>query len=166
MRRRVVNDDGSVKPGILLVDEVEQHLHPALQAKLAPEISKLFGDMQLIATTHSPLTTIGVQRDEVVALRRDEHSVNEVDWLPDFVDFSVDDVLAHQNLFATDPYGPDTIEKLARWRELASKDPDERTPQQEGILREIARDFQKARPNDEQSSLERALEELRRQYGL
>ena len=166
MRRGRVNDDGSVKTGILLVDEVEQHLHPALQARLAPEISKLFSDMQLIATTHSPLTTIGVKPDEVVALRLDGTSVNEVDWLPDFTDFSVDDVLEHQNLFATAPYSPNAEAKLARWRELASRAPNERTRQQDEELREIARDFQQVRSSDEKSPLERVLEELHRQYRL
>ena len=165
MRSGHVNDDGSVT-GILLIDEVEQHLHPELQASLAPEISKLFNHMQLIATTHSPLTTMGVDRSEVVALRYDDTSVNVMGWLPDFADFSVDDVLAHQNLFATEPYGRDAAAKLARWRELASKEPNERTPQQDGELREIAKDFQQARPDEDKSSLERALEELQHRYRL
>ena len=164
MRSGRVNDDGSVTTGILLVDEIEQHLHPALQASLAPEISNLFSDMQLIATTHSPLATMGVTPDEVVALRRDDNSVKEVDWLPDFADFSVDDVLAHQNLFATEPYGQDAAAKLARWRELASTEPQERTRQQDGELRAIARDFQQVRLNEEKSPLERALEELQQRY--
>lgn len=165
MREDRVNDDGSVT-GILLVDELEQHLHPALQASLGPEISKLFGNMQLIATTHSPLATMGVSPSEVIALRRDDNSVNPVEWLPDFADFSVDDVLAHQNLFATEPYGPGAAEKLARWRELVSTEPNERTREQDGELREIARDFQLARPNEEKSPLEQALEELQQRYRL
>ena len=164
MRSGRVNDDGSVTTGILLVDEIEQHLHPELQVSLAPGISDLFSDMQLIATTHSPLATMGVTRDEVVALRRDGDSVKEMDWLPDFADFSVDDVLAHQNLFATEPYGRDAAAKLERWRELASTEPDERTRQQVGELRGIARDFQQVRLNEEKSLLERALEELQQRY--
>ena len=165
MRNSRVSEDGSVT-GLLLIDEVEQHLHPALQASLAPELSNLFGGMQLIATTHSPLATMGVDRSKVIALRRDDDSVTVVDWLPDFADFSVDDVLAHQNLFATPPYGTDAAAKLARWRELASTEPNERTPQEDGELREIAKDFQQARVDEEKSPLERALEELQRQYQL
>lgn len=165
MREDRVNDDGSVT-GILLIDELEQHLHPALQASLGPEISKLFNNMQLIGTTHSPLTTMGVSPSEVVALRRDDESVSAVEWLPDFADFSVDDVLAHQNLFATEPYGPGAQEKLARWRELASTEPNERTRQQDGELREIARDFQRVRLDEETTPLEQALEELQRRYQL
>ena len=53
MRANRVNEDGSVT-GVLLIDEVEQHLHPALQASLAPEISKLFSDMQLIRNHAQP----------------------------------------------------------------------------------------------------------------
>ena len=165
MREDRVNAEGAVT-GILLVDEVEQHLHPAMQATIAPEISNLFGQMQLVATTHSPLATMGVARGEVVALRRDDTVVSVVDWLPDFADFSVDDVLAHQNLFATDPYGPDAAAKLARWRELVSTEPNERTREQDGELREIARDFQQARLDEEKSPFEQAIEELQNRYRL
>ena len=163
MRNTRVTNDGLVT-GILLIDEVEQHLHPTLQATLAPEISKLFSDMQLIATTHSPLTTMGVERREVIALRRDAHSVDVVDWLPDFSDFSVDDILAHQNLFNTEPYSREAAAKLARWRELASTQPNERTRHEDGELREIAKDFQQARRNEEKSLLEQALDELQERY--
>ena len=166
MRANRLNNDGSVT-GIILVDEIEQHLHPELQASLIPEISKLFSHMQLIATTHSPLATMGVARNDVVALRRDGTSTKVADWLPDFADFSVDDILAHDNLFATEPYGPDAALRLARWRELAATHPNDRTEQQREQLREAARSFQERVPADqEKSPLQRDLEDLRRRYGL
>ena len=165
MRNERVNEEGSVA-GILLIDEIEQHLHPDLQARLAPEISQLFGDMQLIATTHSPLTTLGVTPSEVVALRRVGPAITVVVGPPDFSEFSVDDVLVHPDLFATDPYGPDAARKLERWRELASKEPNERSRQQNAELLDIARDFQQARSDEERTPLERALEELQREYQL
>ena len=165
MRNERVTSDGIVE-GVLLIDEVEQHLHPALQATLVPQISELFSEMQLIATTHSPLATMGVRREEVVALRRDDTTVNVVDWLPDFADFSVDDILAHPNLFETEPYGRGAAEKLARWRALTSIEPGKRSQRQHEELREIARDFQEVRGPGGRSPLEWALEELQRQYGL
>ena len=40
--------------GIVLVDEIEQHLHPKWQRTLLPTLSKLFPNLQFIVTTHSP----------------------------------------------------------------------------------------------------------------
>ncbi len=165
MRANSVSDEGAVH-GILLIDEIEQHLHPTLQASLVPEISKLFEHMQLIATTHSPLATMGVDRREVVALRRDGESVDEAEWLPDFADFSVDEILEHDELFATEPYGPEARRTLARWRELTSEEPSKRTRRQVEELQRVAKDFRRARPSDEPSPFAQALEELQRRYDL
>jgi hypothetical protein len=41
--------------GIVIIDEVEQHLHPALQLTVLGSLRRAFPRMQIIATTHSPL---------------------------------------------------------------------------------------------------------------
>jgi hypothetical protein len=41
--------------GIVLIDEVEGHLHLELQERLLPFLTKLFPRMQFIVTTHSPV---------------------------------------------------------------------------------------------------------------
>lgn len=47
-------------PGILLIDEIELHLHPKWQQTVIPSLRKAFPNTQLIVTTHSPqvLTTV------------------------------------------------------------------------------------------------------------
>ena len=47
-------------PGILLIDEVELHLHPRWQQTVIPRIRQSFPNTQLIVATHSPqvLTTV------------------------------------------------------------------------------------------------------------
>ena len=40
--------------GIVLIDEIEAHLHVSLQKKILPFLSKLFPNIQFIITTHSP----------------------------------------------------------------------------------------------------------------
>lgn len=40
--------------GIVLIDEVETHLHLALQKNILPMLTKLFPNIQFIVTTHSP----------------------------------------------------------------------------------------------------------------
>lgn len=42
------------KPGVVLVDEIENHLHLSLQRKVLPFLTDLFPNIQFIVTTHSP----------------------------------------------------------------------------------------------------------------
>lgn len=45
--------------GIVLLDEIEQHLHPSWQLAFVQRLAKAFPAVQFIATTHSPLVAIG-----------------------------------------------------------------------------------------------------------
>lgn len=40
--------------GLVLIDEIETHLHVALQKKIMPILMKLFPNIQFVLTTHSP----------------------------------------------------------------------------------------------------------------
>ncbi|MCP4150138.1 MAG: tetratricopeptide repeat protein, partial [bacterium] len=42
--------------GILLVDEIDEHLHPSMQSVLLQELGQALENMQIFATTHSPVT--------------------------------------------------------------------------------------------------------------
>lgn len=50
---------------IVLIDEVDVHLHPKWQRKVAPTMEKLFPNCQFIATTHSPFVIQSVPLDRV-----------------------------------------------------------------------------------------------------
>ena len=41
-------------PAIVLIDEVELHLHPAWQQRVLPSLLEIFPNTQFIVTTHSP----------------------------------------------------------------------------------------------------------------
>lgn len=41
--------------GIVLIDEVELHMHPAWQRKILSELKNIFPNIQFIITTHSPI---------------------------------------------------------------------------------------------------------------
>lgn len=49
--------------GILLVDEVDAHLHADLQFEVLPRLIKLFPKIQFILTTHAPLFPLGMMRE-------------------------------------------------------------------------------------------------------
>ncbi len=46
--------------GILLIDEVEQHLHPLWQRYFVQRLHEMFPNTQIIASTHTPLAASGV----------------------------------------------------------------------------------------------------------
>lgn len=48
--------------GIVVVDEVDMHLHSDFQHDLLPRMMKLFPKVQFILTTHSPLFLMGMQK--------------------------------------------------------------------------------------------------------
>lgn len=45
--------------GIVLIDEIEQHLHPSWQREIVRILAQEFPRVQFIVTTHTPLTVIG-----------------------------------------------------------------------------------------------------------
>ncbi len=47
--------------GIVIVDEIDLHLHTTLQYEVLPELIKQFPKIQFIVTTHSPLFLLGLQ---------------------------------------------------------------------------------------------------------
>lgn len=58
----------SKQRGIILIDEIENHLHPSWQRKIFPTLRKVFPDIQIIATTHSPFVVQTVPKSEIYLL--------------------------------------------------------------------------------------------------
>lgn len=48
--------------GVVVIDEIELHLHPSMQAEILPKLIKLFPKVQFIITTHSPLFLLGMDK--------------------------------------------------------------------------------------------------------
>ncbi|MFK7979749.1 MAG: AAA family ATPase [Saprospiraceae bacterium] len=54
--------------GIVMIDEIEQHLHPSWQRTIIPNLRKTFPNIQFIITTHSPQVLSNVPRENVFIL--------------------------------------------------------------------------------------------------
>lgn len=52
-------------PGIVLIDEIEAHLHPNWQRKIIPLLTKIFPHIQFFITTHSPQVVSSVSSESV-----------------------------------------------------------------------------------------------------
>jgi AAA15 family ATPase/GTPase len=53
--------------GIVLIDEIETHLHPKWQKELPCLLGKLFPNIQFIISTHSPIVFLGLPPHKTVA---------------------------------------------------------------------------------------------------
>jgi energy-coupling factor transporter ATP-binding protein EcfA2 len=54
--------------GIVMIDEIDLHLHPSWQMEVLPRLSKELPNIQFIATTHSPLVVGSLQWVNLVVL--------------------------------------------------------------------------------------------------
>ena len=58
--------------GILIIDEMDVHLHPELQARIYNALDKLFPSAQIFTSTHSPHVIQVAKPDEVIPLVSEE----------------------------------------------------------------------------------------------
>jgi len=120
--------------GILLVDEIDQHLHPALQATMFPHLRDLLPEMQIIATTHSPLVALGADPADLLVLRKTDGEV-VVDPSPrDYRGFTVEDMLSDDRLFDSPVMAPAAQEQLDRYQDLVAKGVSGRRPEEDEEL--------------------------------
>lgn len=62
-------------PGIVLIDEVDMHLHPQWQQVVLQSLEKAFPLIQFIVTTHSPQVLTTVRKENIRIFLRDEHGM-------------------------------------------------------------------------------------------
>lgn len=55
-------------PGVVLIDEVDLHLHPAWQHRILPDLMTLFPGVQFIVSTHAPAIIHSVREGRLVVL--------------------------------------------------------------------------------------------------
>lgn len=55
-------------PGIVLIDELDLHLHPRWQQHIVEDLRRLFPEVQFIATTHSPFIIQTLRTGELISL--------------------------------------------------------------------------------------------------
>lgn len=58
--------------GCILIDEIEEHLHPAWQARLVKTLKRIFPKCQFIVSTHSPSILQSVEKSEIIPLHFNE----------------------------------------------------------------------------------------------
>ena len=54
--------------GIVLIDEIETHLHPEWQREVIPALTATFPNIQFFITTHSPQVLSNVKRESIFVI--------------------------------------------------------------------------------------------------
>lgn len=103
------------EPAVVLVDEIDLHLHPKWQRTLMGYLSERFPNTQFIATAHSPLVVQGARDANIVLLRREgDHVVIEND-VEAVRNWRVDQILTSE-LFGLESARPPQLDKLLEER--------------------------------------------------
>ena len=114
-----IDEKGKVH-GLLLVDEIEQHLHPTMQRGIFKSLKDLFPKLQIVASTHSPLVVLGVDSKEIVSLHLEERGITSAQ-LDDYYSASVEDLLTAEELFSTPPHSIEVEIIRHEYNELLTK---------------------------------------------
>ena len=83
------------KPGALLIDEIENHLHPNWQRGVIDALREHFPGLQVFATTHSPFLVSGRKAGEVHMCTRNQEGIVIVNPVEDDIfSWSADEILS------------------------------------------------------------------------
>lgn len=60
--------------GVVLIDEIDLHLHPKWQRKVVTKLREIFPNVQFVITTHSPSIVCDLKPEQINILKFDEES--------------------------------------------------------------------------------------------
>ena len=95
------NDENTINgSGIVLIDELDLHLHPAWQKTIVQALKNTFPNVQFIVTTHAPLILSTLRPENILALS--DGNVISKENLPKVFSGTADEVL--EELMNVKPY--------------------------------------------------------------
>jgi len=151
-------------PGVLLVDEVDMHLHPGWQQEVIGLLQRAFPHLQLVVTTHSPqvLTTVDRESIRVVQVSDGEGGLRQPDHQTRGVESA--DVLAR----VMGVHAVPRVEEagwLSRYRALVQAGAD-RSVEAKALWLKLADHFGEDHPVMHEVATLRSFQEFKRAHGL
>lgn len=113
LRMEATGNKAYNQQGIVLIDEIETHLHVALQKKIMPFLCDFFPNVQFIVTTHSPFVLSSISNAVICDLETKE-------IITDLSGYSYTALV--ESYFDTNEYSQEVVKKIARFEELSTKD--------------------------------------------
>ncbi|MFL6195235.1 MAG: AAA family ATPase [Thermoanaerobaculia bacterium] len=128
--------NGSADPqelrGIVLLDEIDLHLHPTWQRKIVPLLRRIFPKLQFIVNSHSPLVLAGFEREEIILLKFEDGKVVQDPAPIEPGVLTASEILT--NFFDVPRAGrPDLVQKERRYVELKAKTNPDLSEEQEMV---------------------------------
>lgn len=111
------------EPAIVLVDEIDLHLHPKWQRKIFGYLSEKFPATQFIVTAHSPLIVQSAPKDaNIVVLRREgDHVIIDND-VESVQNWRLDQIMSSDLFGVESARGPETEKWLNERKQLLQKE--------------------------------------------
>ncbi|MFJ5390020.1 AAA family ATPase [Pectobacterium sp. CHL-2024] len=113
-------DNLETAEAIVLIDEIETHLHPRWKMRIMTALREAMPQVQFICTTHDPLCLRGMKNGEVRLLQRDSnHEIQAYSDLPDITTLRIEQILASDYFGLSSTEDPDQDYIIRRLAELA-----------------------------------------------
>lgn len=94
-------------PGVVLIDELDMHLHPKWQWNIVSALKKTFPNVQFIAATHSSIIISSCKQDNLITIDKD----GEISYAETPYGFDVNEILSvFQETFTM----PEDVENLLK----------------------------------------------------
>ena len=106
--------------GVVLIDEIDAHLHPKWQRQAGFLLCETFPNLQFIVTSHSPFVAMAAGEGALTLLEREEDVVEARQDLPYVRGWAVDHVLS-QIFGLVSLRDPETETKIERYEDLRIK---------------------------------------------
>jgi uncharacterized protein (TIGR02646 family) len=112
--------------GVVLIDEIETHLHPRWKMQVMSALRRALPNVQFIVTTHDPLCLRGMEDGEVVVLQRDaDGAITLLEELPSLKGMRAEQLLTSDYFGLSSTVDPETELEVARFAEAVAERPDE-----------------------------------------
>ncbi len=113
-------DDPLQSEAVVLIDEIELHLHPSWQQRILADLARAFPNTQFIVSTHSPQVLTTVKPEHVIELRRESGGIVAEPASAPTYGAEAGDVLATVMGVDERPGGNKFVKKLARYTDLVA----------------------------------------------
>ncbi len=110
------------EPAICIIDEIDLHIHPALQNKVIKFLSETFTKTQFIVTAHSPLIVQALENANIILLKYNGKSVEVQQNIIDIRNWRIDQILMSDLFGMRDVYSLETQQKLQKREKFLRKD--------------------------------------------
>lgn len=147
------------EPAIVIIDEIDLHLHPHWQLEIMGKLANVFKRTQFIATAHSPIMVQSMPNANFAIVQKDEDEVFIVNEPERIKGWRVDQILNSEYFGISSAWDPETEQLFDERNELLHKS--KRTSKENARLKKLEKQIA-ALPTATKSEDRKAMELIRK----